>query len=88
MPASPDSLRTAGFEERLASPQGGTYNNSTLVNEETRLWFLTDIFALPASLPLANVFSIGDVMLALGVCRLIYVAMTRDLSLGPHGPPV
>jgi len=87
MPASPDSLRTAGFEERLASPEAGTQHNSTLINEETRLWFLADIFALPASFPLANVFSIGDVVLALGISRLIYVAMTRDLPLGPHGPP-
>ena len=32
-----------------------------------RLGFLGDVFAIPAGFPLANVFSIGDVLIVLGV---------------------
>jgi hypothetical protein len=36
---------------------------------------LTDIFALPAWLPFANVFSIGDVLIGLGVVVVIALGM-------------
>ena len=36
---------------------------------------LTDIFALPAWLPLANVFSIGDVLIGVGIAATIALAM-------------
>ncbi len=75
MPASPDSLRKAGFGERLAPGAETVWNNSSIINEDTRLRCLADNFAIPAGWPLANVFSIGDVVLALGVSRLIYVTM-------------
>jgi hypothetical protein len=38
---------------------------------------LTDIFAIPASLPLANVFSIGDVLIGVGIVIVIAAAMRR-----------
>ncbi len=37
------------------------------MNEAPALWILTDIFALPPPMPFANVFSIGDVLIAIGV---------------------
>ena len=37
----------------------------------------TDNFALPAGVPLANVFSIGDVLIGLGVIVVIVAAMRR-----------
>jgi hypothetical protein len=36
------------------------------VNGGTRLWFLGDVFATPASWPLPNVFSVGDLIIVLG----------------------
>ena len=36
---------------------------------------LTDIFALPAWLPLSNVFSVGDVLIGIGVAVAIAAAM-------------
>jgi MFS family permease len=60
MPASAAALRSAGM-----STDGATFTNSGLV-EGARLWFLGDVFAIPASMPLANVFSIGDVVLLVG----------------------
>jgi len=43
---------------------------------------LIDRFALPTWLPLANVFSIGDVILGAGVVVLIVVAMRRSPRRG------
>ena len=42
------------------------------------LRFLTDIFAIPAAIPLANVFSLGDVLIGIGVATVIAVAMRAD----------
>ena len=50
------------------------YSNSVVVGDPG-LWFLTDIFALPASFPFANVFSVGDVLLGIGVAATIAAAM-------------
>jgi hypothetical protein len=38
---------------------------------------LTDVFALPAWLPFANVFSAGDVLIAVGVVIVIVGGMRR-----------
>jgi Family of unknown function (DUF5317) len=61
LPARAGALRTAGLQ--LAA---GDFNNSAIV-AHPRLWFLGDVFAIPASWPLANVFSVGDVLILTGV---------------------
>ena len=66
MPASLWALQTAGFlpaDQHIAAWQ---LNNSILMSDSSRLWFLCDIFALPQSWPLANVFSIGDLLIVVG----------------------
>jgi hypothetical protein len=68
MPADPDAL--AGLE-RL--PQAG-YSNSRLVDGVV-LWPLTDLFAMPAWVPLANVFSVGDVLIGVGAAVAVVAAM-------------
>ncbi|MDR7416986.1 MAG: DUF5317 domain-containing protein, partial [Armatimonadota bacterium] len=70
MPASEEALRAAG-RWTLLQEAGGTYNNSSLIGPNTHLWFLADVFAIPAGLPFANVFSLGDVLLALGILILV-----------------
>jgi purine nucleosidase/pyrimidine-specific ribonucleoside hydrolase len=55
-------------------------NNSAVIGPGTALWFLGDVFAVPAAVPLANVFSIGDVLIALGGAWFVWAA-TRP------GPP-
>jgi hypothetical protein len=61
MPASPDALATAGL------PVGGPgFRNSDAV-ADPRLAFLGDVFAIPASWPLSNVFSVGDVCIGAGL---------------------
>jgi hypothetical protein len=71
MPADPGALAVVGGDIPTS------YSNSTVVAHPA-LQPLTDIFALPPWLPLANVFSIGDVLIALGVCVVIVAAMRRD----------
>src|SRR3954465_6171735 len=44
------------------------------VLEHPKLQFLGDVFATPASWPLHNVFSIGDMILIVGVAVLVHVA--------------
>ena len=56
MPADPSALATAGFEV--------TGSTNSVVVANPALWPLTDIFAIPASMPGANVFSVGDVLIA------------------------
>jgi hypothetical protein len=60
MPASARALSTAGL--RTASVG---FMNSMVV-PHARLSFLGDVFAVPRSWPLANVFSVGDVLLVVG----------------------
>jgi hypothetical protein len=68
MPADPRAMAMAGLE-----PAAGPSNSIVLA--EPALRPLTDVFALPAWVPLANVFSIGDVLIGLGVAVAIAAAM-------------
>jgi DHA3 family macrolide efflux protein-like MFS transporter len=60
MPASPDALAAAGL---IDAPQWFT-NSATL--PDPNLAFLGDVFAIPQPFPLHNVFSPGDILIALG----------------------
>lgn len=68
MPADPGAVASLGRSD------GGGYSNSVVLPDPA-LQPLTDIFALPAWLPLANVFSIGDVAIAVGVAAAIVAGM-------------
>ncbi len=66
------------------------YSNSAVVPDPA-LAPLIDRFALPAWLPLANVFSVGDVLIGIGVAVLIVAVMRRAPSGNagaPAGAPV
>jgi hypothetical protein len=56
-------------------PSGG-YSNSVTATDP-KLPFLTDIFALPDWLPAGNVFSVGDILIGLGIATAIVVQMRR-----------
>jgi len=70
MPASPSALASLGM--------GVGGNTNSVVVEHPALEPLTDLFALPAWLPLANVFSVGDVLIGIGVAVVIAAAMRRS----------
>jgi uncharacterized protein DUF5317 len=76
MPASPAALVAAG---RVAAT---TYSNSAVIDTPA-LGPLTDVFALPQWLPLSNVFSIGDVLIGLGVVVAIGVTMRTGAASAP-----
>jgi hypothetical protein len=76
MPAGRGALEALGKVEPVI------YSNSSLVNQPA-LVPLTDIFALPAWLPFANIFSIGDVLIGIGVAVTIVLAMRRSERAQP-----
>jgi len=76
MPASRSALRTAGM---LTSSTD--FLNSAAV-PHPRLLFLGDILAVPHAVPLANVYSIGDVCIAIGVAVAIHGLAGSRLALG------
>jgi hypothetical protein len=57
-------------------PSGGGYSNSVVLADPA-LAPLTDIFALPDWLPAGNVFSVGDVLIGVGIAAAIVVQMRR-----------
>jgi hypothetical protein len=80
MPASPAALAAAGKALHTI------YSNSAVVPNPV-LWPLTDVFALPPWLPASNVFSVGDVLIGLGIAIVIVRAMRRASLPLPQGPP-
>lgn len=65
MPASAPALEMAGMTI------GSGFENSAVV-EGARLQMLGDVFAIPDGWPLSNVFSVGDVVLLVGVGILVH----------------
>lgn len=47
------------------------FTNSALVTD-ANLWFLGDVFGVPAWVPAANVFSVGDLLLVAGAWVLAH----------------
>ena len=66
MPASRSALATAGLAD---TP--GQFASSVSVGHPT-LGFLGDVFAVPASFPVHNVFSVGDVIIIIGAFVLLH----------------
>jgi hypothetical protein len=61
LPASRSALATAGIH-----PVAGDFNNSGILAHPHLAW-LGDVIPVPASVPMANVFSIGDLLILLGL---------------------
>lgn len=76
MPADPAALAIAGLDG------AGSHTNSVILPDPA-LRPLTDIFAIPAGWPFANVFSIGDVLIGVGIVIVIAAAMRRPLPAQP-----
>jgi hypothetical protein len=79
MPASARALRAAG---ELASK--GEFRNSAAVHHP-RLLFLGDVFAVPRGWPLHNVFSVGDVFIAIGVAVVVHALSGSRLTTRVRG---
>jgi hypothetical protein len=66
MPASAAAVRTAGLD---TAPEG--FVNSAIL-DDPNLLFLGDVFAVPDPWPFANVFSVGDVLIAVGAAYAVH----------------
>jgi hypothetical protein len=81
----------------LGHVSGAAFNN-TFATDHAVLRPLTDIFALPRWLPAANVVSIGDLLISIGMAWTVVAAFGRGAPLGgdpgqrpgvpPSGPAV
>ena len=71
MPVRPDAMRAAGDDY-------ATNANSTAM-ADPHLGWLTDRWAAPDVIPLANVFSVGDVVIAVGAIVIVLSAMGARL---------
>jgi len=77
MPADPAALALAGFS-------GPGDNTNSVVVAQPALQALTDVYAVPAWVPFANVFSVGDVLIAIGIVIAIVAVMRQQRTLaGP-----
>jgi hypothetical protein len=79
MPADAAALASVG-----GLPSGAS---NSIVVADPALGPLTDLFALPAGMPLANVFSVGDVLIGVGIAVTIALAMRAVPSAGDGSPP-
>ncbi len=68
MPIDPDAAAYAG--KLVLAESDVALNNSLPSDGDVRLWLLTDIFPVPAGIPLATVYSLGDVLLTIGISIL------------------
>ena len=79
MPISPDALTRLGRMDRVTSFAGVAKvrgaKNVLLTPAETRLWWLSDIFVIPAPFPVPSAFSVGDILIAMGVFWLLQAAL-------------
>ena len=66
MPATSRALSAVG-----AKSNSGRFVNSGAISDPN-LAFLGDAFALPRGMPLNNVFSVGDILVALGVLLMVH----------------
>ncbi len=73
MPASLSAVQSAGIH------YDESFSNSAPV-AHPKLQFLGDIFAVPQRFPLANVYSIGDILIVLGAAWCIYSTTRRIKS--------
>jgi hypothetical protein len=87
MPVWGDAARFAGQlgPERLAAPE---YDRRWMTTDDpaTPLLALGDVLALPAAMPFAGVWSVGDVLLVLGICILCWRTLRAPVMAGSTDP--
>ncbi len=79
MPITAEALTQVGHARNILAPGAGARVAATkdivLPREMTVAWWLSDIFVLPPPFPIPSVFSIGDLLIAVGAFWLIQRSM-------------
>ncbi|MHB1417171.1 MAG: DUF5317 domain-containing protein, partial [Chloroflexota bacterium] len=80
MPIAPEALVAQG-QHALAAAETGTHvagsKDAVVEREQTRLWFLSDVITTPGIPFWQRSFSVGDVVLAVGLFCLVQGGMRR-----------
>ena len=79
MPATPDAMAAAG----LTADHG--FAAGSITNDPALPW-LVDRFAMPSWLPLANVFSVGDVLIGVGIAIAVAAGMHLRAAAATAAP--
>ena len=92
MPITPEALGRLGHLDWAATgPVAKVWaaKNVMLSRGETRLWFLSDVFVLARPFPVPSAFSVGDVLIALGLFWLVQWALVGrgDRVVKPSNAP-
>ena len=74
MPSAPEAWLSLNG---VASLPVTHFSNSVLIGPDTLFPFLGDVFVWPRPLPLANVFSVGDAIIAVGAVVFLVGAMRQ-----------
>ena len=81
MPAAPRALEKAGF---ALDPAG--FTNSGAVSHP-HLQFLGDVFWIPSSFPISNVFSVGDVLILAGALLAMHCICASRIAVRRFAVP-
>jgi hypothetical protein len=81
MPAS-----EAAVHEVHGVRDASAFSNSVVMTESVPFYYLGDIFVFPRPLPLANVFSIGDALIAVGGAWFLARTMRQQLRPSTSRP--
>jgi hypothetical protein len=84
MPVTRQALARSGHADYIVTQGGDQFvrrsKDIVLEKEDTRLWFLSDVFGIPAPLPFSSNFSPGDLLIGLGAAWLTYRGLTCPAS--------
>lgn len=80
MPVSGEAMTSIGLIDNMHAIMEGKIITHTMINSHTVFKYLGDIFVLGKPYPRPKIFSIGDVILALGVFLYIQEIMIKKLK--------
>ena len=84
MPIAPQTIAALGGRAWPLGTHRGASKDIVLPLGATRLWFLSDIFVIPRPFPLPTAFSIGDILIVIGVACFIWSAPSSKAEVKPR----
>ncbi|KUO74810.1 MAG: hypothetical protein APF77_11150 [Clostridia bacterium BRH_c25] len=80
MPVSGEAMEAIGLIDNMLDIRDGKIITHTLINNHTAFRYLGDIFVFAKPYPRPKIFSIGDVIMALGIFIYIQEIMKKKLK--------